>query len=85
MFKSFTIKRCPPINLHKHNQQNLEHAKVVTNVKTKNNNLIRVCKNNKVNDITYQKSTNLLWGLQKKKHIMQISIENGKSRWLFYI
>jgi hypothetical protein len=41
MFKSFTIKRCPPINLHKHNKQNLEHAKVKTNDEKKITNLIK--------------------------------------------
>jgi hypothetical protein len=31
MFKSFTIKRCPQIKLHKHNKQNLKHAKIKIN------------------------------------------------------
>jgi hypothetical protein len=47
--------------------------------------LIRGGKNNKVNDIFDQKYFNVLRGLQKKKNIMQISIENGKSKRLFYI
>jgi len=47
--------------------------------------LIRGGKNNKVNDIFDQKYFNVLRGLQKKKTIMQISIENGKSKRLFYI
>jgi len=72
--------------LHKHNKQNLKHAKVKTNDENqKNYKINKRGKNNRVNDITYQKFAYMLWGLQKKKTIMQISTKNGKSKHLFYI
>ncbi len=35
MLKSFTIRKCPQLNLHKHNKQNLKHAKIKINDENK--------------------------------------------------
>ncbi len=68
MFKSFKIRTSRPINLQKHNKQNLKHAKQeimmkkITKLKEKKNQ-----KHDRINDITYQKCIDVLQSLQKIK------------------